>query len=421
VELARAGRRHPSEVILAISTGKVVWRGSLLILAAAAAYGVFVWTRPTPVKVNVRPVERGWVESTVANTRAGTVKACHRAKLAPQAGGQVSRLLIREGTRVKEGDVLVEIWNDDLRASLALAKSEETASAARAEQSCLTADLAEREAVRARQLFDSKVLDEQGLDRAEAERNTSRAACKAARATADESHGRVQVAKAALDRTILRAPFDGIVAELNAEIGEVVIPSPPGIPTPPALDLIEEGCLYVIAPIDEIDARAVRPGQQARVTLDAFQGRTFAATVRRVAPYVLDLEKQARTLDVEVEIDDPRSAPDLLPGYSADVEILLERRENVLRVPAEAVSGEGRVLVLSGGTIEERKIESGIANWQFVEIRSGLAEGDQVVMSLNKPEVVPGAKAVAESGNEPTPGSSPGSRPGTRPASGTGG
>lgn len=393
---------------MALSTGRLVWRGSLVLVAAAAAYGVYAWTRPTPVKVNVRPVERGWVESTVANTRAGTVKACHRAKLAPQAGGQVSRLPIREGSRVKEGDVLLEVWNHDLQSSLALARSEERAAAARAEQSCLAADLADREAERAKQLFEAKILDEQGLDRAEAERDTSRAACKAARATADESRGRIEVARAALDRTILRAPFDGIVAELNAEIGEVVIPSPPGIPTPPALDLIEEGCLYVIAPIDEIDARSVRPGQKARVTLDAFPGKSFPATVRRVAPYVLDLEKQARTLDVEVEIDDPRSVPDLLPGYSADVEILLERRENVLRVPAEAVSGEGRVLVLNGGTIEERKIESGIANWQFVEIRSGLAEGEQVVMSLNKPEVVPGAKAVPESGAGPGTGARPG-------------
>jgi HlyD family secretion protein len=209
------------------------------------------------------------------------------------------------------------------------------------------------------------------------------------------------VARAALERTILVAPFDGIIAELNAELGEVVTPSPPGIPTLPAVDLIEEGCLYVVAPLDEIDGRSVRTGQPARITLDAFPDRQFGGTVRRIAPYVLDREKQARTLDVEVEIDDPGSIPALIPGYSADVEIILERREDVLRIPAESISGEERVLVLTDGLLEEKRIETGVANWQFVEVTSGLAEGESIVLSLDRAGVAAGARAVAEPSGAP--------------------
>jgi HlyD family secretion protein len=375
----------------------------ILFLAVATVIVLLVvrYMRPDPIQVAVHSVERGRVEATVANTRAGTVKACRRAMLAPQSGGQVSNLPIQEGDRVEKGSLMLELWNVDLRAQLSLAESEALAAAARAEQACLAADLAARDARRAVSLFAENVLDEQARDRAEAERDTTRAACEAARATAEEAKSRVAVARAALERTVLRAPFDGVVAELNAELGEVVIPSPPGIPTPPAVDLIEEGCLYVLAPIDEMDAQRVLAGLPARVSLDAFPGRSFAGTVRRVAPYVLDREKQARTLDVEVEIEEAGSIQNLLPGYSADVEILLERRDDVLRVPAEAVTGEGRVLRLRDGHLEELEIETGISNWRFVEVLSGLREGDRIVLSLDRPGVADGAAATPEDESVP--------------------
>ncbi len=370
----------------------------IIALLALATWALLYQLRPKPLLVVVQAVERGWVENTVANTRAGTVEACRRARIAPQMSGQIARLPVSEGDRVRKGAMLLELWNDDLRSQLDLARSEAQAAKARAEERCLAADLARREAERATSLYDSLVVGEQALDRATAERETTRAGCEAARATAEESESRVAVARAALDRTILIAPFDGIVAELSAELGEVVTPSPPGIPTPPAVDLIEEGCLYVSAPIDEIDGRSVQVGQPARITLDAFAGRRFDGTVRRVAPYVLDREKQARTIEVEVEIDDPSSIPSLVPGYSADVEILLERKEDCLRVPAEALSGEKRVLVLHEGRIEERQIETGVANWQFVEVVSGLEAGEKIVLSLDRPGVEAGARAEAEAG-----------------------
>lgn len=370
----------------------------VLLVVAAIVWGARVWMRPKPIEVVVRSVERGWVEDTVSNTRAGTVMACHRSKLAPQTGGQVERLPVRKGDRVKKDAVLLEIWNEDLRSQLELSEREAKAASARAEQACLSADLAARESDRMARLFQSKIVDEQTRDRAESEARSTRSACEAGRATADESRSRIAVARAALEKTILRAPFDGVVGEVSAEVGEMVIPSPPGIPTPPAIDLIEEGCLYVVAPIDEVDARRARPGLPARITLDAYPGQTIQGSVRRVAPFVLDTEKQARTRDVEVDIKDPASFPGLVPGYSADVEVILERREDVLRVPAEAISGEGRVMVLRGdGILEARKITPGISNWQYVEVASGLSEGERVVVSLDRAGVESGAAAVAES------------------------
>lgn len=368
----------------------------LIVIAAALALGYY-WTRPKPVVVQVKVVERGTVESTVTNTRAGTVNACRRARLAPAIGGQVARMPVREGDRVKKDALLLELWNDDLRARLLLARREAAASAARAEEACVAADVAEREARRLTQLLEKKLASEESADRAVGESSARRAACKAAEVTTEVSAAQVRVAEAALDRTRLTAPFDGTVAEVNVELGEYATPSPIGVPTLPAVDLIDSDCLYVTAPMDEVDAPTVRAGMTARIVLDAFPGRHFPATVRRVAPYVLDREKQARTVDVEVEFVEASDTRDLLPGYSADAEVVLAVKDDVVRVPTEAVQEGGRIWVLDASDIlESRRIEAGISNWVYTEIVSGLLEGERVVTSVDREGLAVGAAAVAD-------------------------
>ncbi len=368
----------------------------LAVSVALIAVAFHVYTRPRPVAVTVLEVDRGPVEATVANTRAGTVKACRRARISPQTGGLVASLPVRRGDRVKADALLLELWNADLRAQVELARAESKAAEALTDESCLAAELAEREDARVARLFADGIVDDRTRDRTEADRKAAAASCAAARANLEVARDRIFVVRTELDKTILRAPFAGVVAELNAELGEVVTPSPPGIPTPPAVDLIEEGCLYVVAPLDEVDGMHVRRGQVARVTLDAFVGRTFRGTVRRVAPYVVDREKQARTVDVEVDLEEVDSIPGLAPGYSADVEVLLSRREDTLRVRTEAVMADDRVLVVDGDVLVERSFEAGVSNWDFTEVLSGLAEGEAVVLSLDREGVVAGALAEVE-------------------------
>ena len=370
----------------------------ILLLAAVIAATAWYFTRPKPVEVTLAKVDRGLVERTVANTRAATVTACRRAKLAPQAGGQIARLLVREGDRVKKNQVLLELWSEDLRAQVRLAEDQLAAARARADQACLSAELAQREADRAQQLREERFISADALDKAVSQARAQRAACTAARADVEQARAGIQVAQASLSRQRLRAPFDGIVAEVTGELGEFTTPSPPGIPTPPAIDLIDDSCLYVTAPIDEVDAPAIKLKMPARISVDAFPGRKFPAHVRRIAPYVLDVEKQARTVDVEVEFNDPKETGVLLVGYSADVEVILDSRDDVLRVPTAAIQEGSRVLLYHADDrrLEERGIQSGLSNWEFTEVASGLSAGDQVVLSLERKGVAPGAKAVPE-------------------------
>lgn len=366
------------------------------LLLALAAVLVWRFMREEPVAVRVAAVDRGRVERSVANTRAGTVNACRRAKLAPTSGGAIAALPVREGDRVRKGDVLLELWNDDTSAAARAAEQQLRGAVLRAEEVCVSAATAAREAERARTLHRDGLLPDDQLDRAVSAEKTLRAACSAARADVEQAGERVAGAKATLTRTVLRAPFDGIVAKVSGEVGELTTPSPPGIPTPPAVDLIDDSCLYVTAPIDEVDVARVRVGQPATITIDALPGQRFPGRVRRIAPYVLDIEKQARTVDVEVDFADPAQAKSLLVGYSADAEIVLEVRENVARVPTQAILEGNRVLVVEGGTLRERQLRTGLSNWQFTEVLSGLQPGDAVAVSVERTGVVAGARVTIE-------------------------
>jgi HlyD family secretion protein len=207
----------------------------------------------------------------------------------------------------------------------------------------------------------------------------------------------VEVTRTALQKTEIRAPFDGILAEVSAEVGEYTTPSPPGLPIPPVIDIIDRSSIFISAPMDEVDSARIQPGQKARVSVDSHRDQTFPSQVTRVAPYVLDIEQQNRTVEVEVELDDAEFAATLLPGTSADVEVILKTRDGVPRIPTSALMEGNRVLILADGLLEERQLEIGLRNWDFIEVVSGLETGEQVVISLDRVEVTAGAEAqVAE-------------------------
>ncbi len=134
----------------------------------------------------------------------------------------------------------------------------------------------------------------------------------------------------------------------------------------------------------------------ARISMDAFGYQEFPSTVRRVAPYVLDLEKQARTVEIEAVFDNPNQT--LLPGYSADIEVIIDRVENVLSIPTQLIMRDNYVYVIDPETmtLTKEQIEIGIGNWQYTEVTNGLSEDDQVVLSVDREGVKAGIVVVVE-------------------------
>ena len=376
-------------------------RRSLIALVIIAALTAAFWwfTRPKPIAVVASEIDRGTVESSIANTRAGTVEACQRTKLSTIIGGRIEVLDVKEGDRVKKGQLLMKLWNDDQQAQSALALTQVATARQRVAEACAQAANAEREALRQTSLREKGFVSTSREEAARTEAEARRAGCKAAKADVAQFEAKVAATRVEQGRTVLYAPFDGIVAKIVGEVGEYSTPSPPGVPTPPAIDLNDDTCLYVEAPMDEIDAPKIRPGQPVRISLDALRGQSFPGKVKRVAPYVSAVEKQARTVDIEATFDNPKAPGKLLVGYSADIEVVLEARENVVRVPTAALLEGGRVLVAGkDGKLEERRVKTGLSNWEFTEVLEGLEAGDRVVTSLERAGVKAGAHYTLETG-----------------------
>ena len=354
--------------------------------------------RTKPPEVVLLSVERGMVEATVSNNRAGTVKACRRAKMSPPAGGQISKLKVKKGERVVAGQILLELWHKDLHAQEELALEQSKTATSRVKEICSMAEVAQRDAERSVQLKAQGFISSQVLDKSLTDAKARQASCDAAKGEVLQSGARIDVARAGLDRMILRAPFSGVVADISGELGEYATPSPPGILTLPAIDLIDDSCMFVSAPIDEVDAAVVKVGQLGRITLDAIKGKKFAGKVQRIAPYVVELEKQSRTVEVEVSFTELPKDENLLIGYSADIETVHKVKENVLRIPTQhLMEGKKVLLYKADGKLEERTVTTGLSNWQFTEILSGLQEGEKIVASLDRSGLKAGVKVKPES------------------------
>ncbi len=368
---------------------------ALLFTVSIFVLTVIYWQlkREELLAVRLTKVEQGRVEATVANTRAGTIKACQRSRLSMPIGGQVAALLVDEGDQVEKGQVLIQLWNEDQQARVAEASTRVTAAQESVKESCHNAALDARELKRKQGLAAKKLVSEEALDAAETRANVSSFACAKARAGVETTRATLALQSALFEKTRLRAPFAGVVAEINGEVGEYITPSPPGIATPPAVDLIALDCLYVSAPIDEVDAAAIELNMPARIILDAFRGQIFNGRVSRIAPYVKEFEKQARTVDIEVAFDTIPEGISLLIGYSADIEIILSQRDKALRIPTETVIDGNRVLRYNAATglLSYQPFKPGLSNWTSTEVVEGLSEGDEILLSLDTEGAIEGA------------------------------
>jgi HlyD family secretion protein len=369
-----------------------------LVLGAIALIGVllrYTWLAPDPIEVRILPVARGRVEATVTNSKAGTVEAGRRSRIASETGGRVVEIRHREGARVEAGEVLVRLAATSERAQLELAEKGVAVARRQLEEACLRRDRTRRELERALRLAEQSIVSEDRLDELQYGADAANVACETARAELERARAQRSATDVELAKTLIRAPFAGVIAEVNVELGEWVTPSPPLLTSPAVIDLIDPTSIYVSAPMDEVDAGVLATGLPVKVTVDSHPGEVFEGRVARVAPYVVDLESQNRTIEIDVEIADPALRRTLLPGTSADVEVILEAREQVLRVPTSALLQGERVLVLEEGRLVAREVELGLRNWQYAEVTSGLAEGDPIVVSLDREEIEAGVRAVA--------------------------
>ncbi len=309
--------------------------------------------RKKPVQVRVAPAAVESISDILELT--GSVVPQRIARLASPAEGPVMNLQVREGDRVKMGDVLLSIGRrEGIEAQITSYQE--------------TVKKEEENLSRTKRLVESQALPGEELDRA-------RAAYENARALLVRAMESVQ------DYSVL-APWDGIVSKVNIRDGDYVVPRAP------LVEVYDPANLVVEAAVPERYSAQLRNGLNLTVRLDAFPDSSFKARITRIYPF---LEERMRTRTIEVEIDADVS---ILPGMFARLQLPLNTNDSATVVPNQAVlvtpAGDRVLFVVNSDTAERRKVKLGIEQGNRTQIVSGVTVGEMVVIAGNE-KLKPGA------------------------------
>jgi RND family efflux transporter MFP subunit len=357
------------------SGGSRLWVivGALLVVLGAG----FVWMRlataATDVQVAVAAAIGGGSASASGISANGYVVARTKASVSAKVFGRLSFLGVTEGSNVKKGEIIARLENQDYRAALDAAR-------ARLNQLQIERDQAGRELKRAQELHENKVISQSDLDA----RAAAHASLEAQVATAA---AQVEQARAALENTMVAAPFDGTVLRKDAEVGEIVAPSAAGggLTRTAIVTMADLRTLEVEVDVNEAYIAQVANDQTARIILDAYPDTSFAGRVRQVVPTA---DRQKATVQVKVSILD--RDPRILPEMGAKVVFVREAGEAVatavprVTVPDAAVirtSDGAHVWIVAGQKAHRQSVEVGPARGDQLEIRGGLSGGESVVLN----------------------------------------
>ena len=385
-------------------------------MAGLAILGALGWllasclgkARPIPPEKLVR-VERGDIARSVV--AVGRILPLSKVEVKSKANGIIQVLAADVGDKVEEGQVLAELDKDYLEAQLRGARAgkdgEEAnlqvamAAEARARIEAANPELkfALREFERVKSLFAQKIASQQALDDAEKGHEVSsnrqqllEAAARSAAALVTQAQARVAAAQAAFERAeedlrnaTIRSPIKGIVLTRDREVGDAVSSILNlGSAATLIMTLGDVSSVYVEGQVDESDVGKIRVDLPVRTTVESFSGEKFEGKVTRIAPMGRQRDN-VTTFDVRVSIANPQGK--LRVNMSANAEIVLEDRKNVLLVPEAALvrdkdgkpSVQQRDASAKAG-FRKVSIKTGISNGQRTEVLEGLKEGTELVL-----------------------------------------
>lgn len=342
-----------------------------------------------PTKVRMARVHKGELVETAA--ASGTIEPVRQVDVKSRTSGEVVEVLIAEGDKVSEGQVLFRLDPSELERNVAKAKATLERLQASLQQSKASLTVARYQAVEAKASSD---IDAQGVDLGVVAETTKRASMSQARIAsatvsqrlADIASMEAQIKAAELDLQVAElnlgyanvvAPFAGTVLALNVEKGTIVasgITNISGGTAALTLGNLEE--LRVVGQIDEAQIGKVTRGQEVRIRVDAYADRTFAGVVEAVSPLGKNTSNVV-TFDVEIRVTD-KDAALLRSGMSADLEIVTQKLGDVLLVPLTAIVTKNgqRFVKLADGS--EKPVKTGATDGNRIAIVEGLAEGDQI-------------------------------------------
>jgi len=345
---------------------------SLILLFLAA--GILVSCRPKNTKSDAAPtsgtapvkvfkVEKRRISEKLFST--GTIEARQRITITPDVGGRIARIYVNEGDRVVKGQLLAEMDVEAIK--LQLGQAEAALAVARASY-----ENAKTNWERMDRLYKEKAVSDQQFEQA-------RLAHDAAKAQLEQAQAAVNIAKHTLNVSIMRAPFDGVIASKNAEVGDVINPMMGGLSSASGvLTLVDFSRVKIRADLSANDIQRVQKGQSAILRTPSLPGREFKGIVTVVN---LAADPQTKKFGIEVMVDNPDLS--LRPGTFGEVILEVQTHADAFVVPQKAILENRYVFIALEGRAVRKEVTLGIQNTTMVEITSGLSEGDLVIAEGN--------------------------------------
>ncbi len=359
------------------------------------------------------------LRQTVSATGTVTLKTGAEVKIGSRISGQLEQLFVQIGDYVKAGEVIAVVEHSDLAARVAQRKAELAAQRARLDKIAdegpleinkaraeyveieVQIELAEKMLERNQELSEKGVVSVTVLDESQEKLKVLKARYKSAEETLRLketqlenniilAEANVQKAKADLQEVetqlsyaTIVAPTNGTVASISTQKGETVAAS---LNSPTFVTLVDLNKLEVTVYVDETDIGRVRVGQEATFTVDSYAERFFSGKVREIRPKAMIKD---HVVNYETILEIEKASIDLLrPEMTANVSITTDKKDSALAIPKKAIKRKGDeqiVTVNRGGNLSETQIKSGWRDGKFIEIVSGLKQGDMVGIPL-KPQ-----------------------------------
>ncbi|MBN1938196.1 MAG: efflux RND transporter periplasmic adaptor subunit [Candidatus Aminicenantes bacterium] len=292
----------------------------------------------------------------------GLVEAGRKINITPETGGKVARILVEEGQAVRKGELLAELDTSSIRLQLQQAEAAAAVAEANAKNAARNKErmdrLAAEKAVSETQVEQVKLADE------------------AARAQVAQASAAVDLAKHALDQAVMTAPWSGVIASKNAEVGDVINPMMGGMGAAGGVvTLVDYSRVKIVVEVSQSDISRLARGQKATVMAGSDEATGTVTVVNLAAD---PLSKKFR---VEIMADNPGLV--LRPGTFGSVVFEVNSHENALAVPQTAVLSDSFVFVVENGKAVKRPVVLGLKNTTLIEIVEGLKEGDRVIIEGN--------------------------------------
>jgi membrane fusion protein (multidrug efflux system) len=313
--------------------------------------------------VKVFKVVRGSISEKVLAT--GAIEAWRKTTITPDVGGKIAAIYVNEGDFVRAGQLLAELDTQATRLQLKQAEAGFLVAQAGLKD-------AQKNKERMDQLMAEKAVSEQQHEKIQL-------AFEAASAQFAQAQAALQLAKHALEVSIMKAPFGGVIASRNAEVGDVINPMMGGFsPTSGVLTLVDFSRIKIDVELSQDEVLLVKKGQRAVARVSIFPGREFEGKVSVVN---LAGDPTTKKFGVEVAVNNPDLV--LRPGTFGEVVLEVRTHDRAIVLPQMAILENAYVFLIQNGKAVRRDIRLGLQNRTLVEITAGLAEGDRVVAEGN--------------------------------------